>query len=149
MENREEYTNEKIYQHFFEEYSEEYRNILDEILQEEKLKKVIIDIIKLEDEQIFGKAYIKAHQMMYIMLDIYIVPRMPKKEDIDEWDIMKYLFLEGEDDIAYQIISTHSHKYIYTEHEDAGLHEKCDVDYIIHENCHLYKLLLDRYGESK
>lgn len=149
----EKYTNEKIYKIFFEnyfaEYQEEYRSLLDEMLKEEKLNNIIMDIIKLEEEGLFVDAYVQAHKMMYIMLIIYVVPHMPKKEEIDKWDVIKYLYSEGEDDIASCITGINGDMYSFTEFEDAPPPNKSDVDDIVQENCHLYKLLLEKYGKNK
>lgn len=147
----EKYTNEKIYNLFFnddfENYQAEYISLLNEMLKEEKLKNAVTDIIKLEDEQLFTDAYIQAHKMMYIMLTIYIAPHMPKKEEKDKWDIIKYLFSEGENDIANCITEINADMYNFTEFEDAPPPDKSDVDYIVRENCYLYKLLLNKYGK--
>lgn len=145
----EKYTNEKIYKLFLEDCSEEYRSLLDEMLKEEKLNNVIMEIAQLEEKQLFTDAYAMAYKMMYAMLIIYVVPHMPQKEEIDKWDVIKYLFSEGEDDIANCIIGINSDMYTFTEFEDAPLPDKSDVDYIVQENCYLYKLLLNKYGKSE
>lgn len=72
---------------------------------------------------------------------------MPQKKEIDKWDVIKYLFSEGEDDIANCIIGINSDMYTFTEFEDAPPPDKNDVDYIVQENCYLYKLLLNKYGK--
>lgn len=143
----EKYTNEKIYKLFLEDCSEEYRSLLNEMLKEEKLHNVIMEIAQLEGKQLFTDAYAMAYKMMYTMLIIYVVPHMPQKEEIDKWDVIKYLFSEGEDDIANCIIGINSDMYTFTEFEDAPPPDKSDVDYIVQENCYLYKLLLNKYGK--
>lgn len=56
-----------------------------------------------------------------------------------------YLFSEGEDDIANCITSINGDMYSFTEFEDAPPPKKDDVDYIVRENCRLYKLLMNKY----
>lgn len=145
----EKYTNKKIYKLFLEDCSEEYRSLLDEMLKEEKLHNVIMEIAQLEEKQLFADAYAVAYKMMYTMLIIYVVPHMPKKEETDKWDVIKYLFSEGEDNIANHITGINSDMYTFTEFEDAPTPDKSDVDYMVRENCYLYKLLLNKYGKSE
>lgn len=144
----EKYTNEKLYNFFLEDCSEEYRSLLDEMLKEEKLNNVIMTIAQFEEKQLFTDAYAMTYKMMYTMLIIYVVPHMPKKEETDKWDVIKYLFSEGEDNIAKCIMGINSDMYTFTEFEDAPPPDKSDVDYIVQENCYLYKLLLNKYGKS-
>lgn len=145
----EKYVNEKIYKNFFEDCSEEYRSLLDEMLKEEKINDVIMQIMRFEEKEFFKEAYALAYKMMYIMLIDYVAPHMSKKEQIDKWDVIKHLFSEGEDDIANCIIGINSNMYTFTEDEDAPEPDKSDVDYIVKENCYLYKLLLNKYGKSE
>lgn len=145
----EKYTNEKIYKLFFEDCPEEYGSLADKMLQEEKLHNIIMHIVQLEEKQLFTDAYVLAYKMMYTMLIDYVVPHMPKKEETDKWDVIKYLFSEGEDDIANCILGINSDMYSFTEFEDAPPPKKRDVDYIVQENCCLYKLLLNKYGKSE
>lgn len=147
------YSSERLYKLFFEDYfenyKEEFNNILEELLKDEKLNKIIIDIVNMEDKGLFGQAYVKAHNMMHLMLEVFIIPRMNNKENIDMWDVAKFLFKEGEDEIANYILGINSDMYIFAEDEDAGEPKKNDVSYIIYENCQLYKMLSKKYGKDK
>lgn len=120
------------------------------ITQNAEMRTRLAEIVELIQTEAFAEAFLQTRRIMLKVLSMYIRPRMTA-EKADFFDMIQYLYANGEDEFAKWIIFLNSNYHMTL--QDADEYDKPltkdDTAYMLEEVCSLYDEMTEKFGPDE